>query len=62
MKRPITVERMVLHNGEPVPVIALSRKEKADLARWLKQTWFTELYRGQAEVIWEEKAEKDPAI
>jgi len=53
---------MVLHNGEPVPVIALSRKEKADLARWLKQTWFTELYRGQAEVIWEEKAEKDPAI
>ena len=51
MKEIILAESFVLRDGELLPAEELEPAERLALAKWIRQHWLEELYRGKATVV-----------
>ena len=58
MKREIVTESFVRKMDGAAAVGELRKGEREAFSRWLRETFLSELYRGEAQVAWAEPADK----
>ena len=52
--KEIRVVSLVCGEKGPIPIESLDEAQREAFSRWLRETYLTELYRGKADVQWDE--------